>query len=290
MHPENSADRRVNPGSDHGTLLEALDPPPVVIHAGEDREWLIACDHASNRVPKKLGTLGLSPEDLASHIAYDIGAAWVAARLSQRLRAPLVLSNYSRLVIDCNRYPNDPESIALVSDGRAVRGNSGVTANAAGLRRDSLFAPYHAAIDSALREADGLGKTPAFISVHSCTPSLGGQSRPWQIGIAWSRDTRMSDPVLRNLARNADVTVGDNEPYSLDLGSDFTTPEHAMTRGLAHLQVEFRQDLLTTQEAAAFWADVFFAAIRDVKSRDSWHRRQRFLEASDGVCGIQRWL
>jgi len=280
----------MNHDSKYQVLLESHEPAPVVIHAGEDREWLIVCDHASNRVPKRLGKLGLSPEDLHLHIAYDSGAAWVAARLSQHLRAPLILSNYSRLVIDCNRYPNDPESIAKVSDNRTVQGNMVVTADEASQRRSSIFAPYHLAIDNALREAEGLGRIPAFISIHSCAPSLGGKGRPWQIGIGWSRDTRMSAPVLQNLAQNANFTVGDNEPYSLDLGSDFTTPEHAMTRGLAHLQIEFRQDLLDTPEAAASWADVLFDAIRSVKAQDSWHRRECYLVASDKVFGIHSWL
>jgi predicted N-formylglutamate amidohydrolase len=280
----------MNHDSEHQVLLESHDPAPVVVLAGEDREWLIVCDHASNRVPKRLGTLSLSPKDLESHIAYDSGAAWVAARLSQRLRAPLILSNYSRLVIDCNRYPNVSESVPKVSDRRTVQGNMLVTADEASQRRSSIFAPYHLAIDNALREAEALGKIPAFISIHSCTPSLGGKERPWQIGIGWSRDTRMSAPVLQNLAQNADLIVGDNKPYSLDLGSDFTTPEHAMTRGLAHLQIEFRQDLLTTPETAASWADVLFDAIRTVKSQDSWHRRECYLVPSDKVFGIHPWL
>jgi predicted N-formylglutamate amidohydrolase len=284
------ANKKMNHDSEHKVLLEPHEPAPVVIHAGEDREWLIVCDHASNRVPKRLDTLGLSPKDLHSHIAYDIGAACVAARLSERLRAPLILSNYSRLVIDCNRYPNDPESVVKVSDHRTVQGNMVVTADEASQRRSSIFAPYHLAIDNALREAEGLGKVPAFISIHSCAPSLGGKDRPWQIGLAWSRDTRMSAPVLKNLAQNADLTVGDNRPYSLDLGSDFTTPEHAMTRGLAHLQIEFRQDLLDTPEAAASWADALFDAIRSVKSHDSWHCRKFYLVAPDKVFGIHPWM
>jgi predicted N-formylglutamate amidohydrolase len=271
-------------------LLDFHDPPPAIVHAGEDRNWLIVCDHASNRVPGPLGTLGLPPEALDSHIAYDIGAAWVAARLSQRLQSPLILSNYSRLVIDCNRYPNDPESVVRASDGRAVQGNMLMTAEEGSQRRSSIFDPYHLAIDNALREAEALGKIPVFISIHSCTPSLAGKDRPWEIGIGWSRDTRMSAPVLRCLAQNADLTVGDNQPYSLDLGSDFTTPEHAMTRGLAHLQVEFRNDLLSSPQAAANWADILFSAIQNVQPQESWHRRDRYLVATDNVVGIQPWL
>ena len=47
---------------------------------------LILCDHAANLIPPSYGTLGLTPEDLARHIAYDIGAAAVAEHLARALR------------------------------------------------------------------------------------------------------------------------------------------------------------------------------------------------------------
>jgi predicted N-formylglutamate amidohydrolase len=86
-------------------------PACEVINAGEAGTAFLVCDHASNRVPWLLGNLGLEPAQLADHIGWDPGAAEVARRLSGHLDAPLGLSGYSRLAVDCNRPPDSRESI-----------------------------------------------------------------------------------------------------------------------------------------------------------------------------------
>src|SRR5258708_7459989 len=87
------------------TRLLAVDEPSAVTverpHGAP--AFVLNCDHASRRIPRALGTLGLSESALATHIAWDIGAARVAQLLSEKLDATLLLQNYSRLVIDCNR-------------------------------------------------------------------------------------------------------------------------------------------------------------------------------------------
>jgi predicted N-formylglutamate amidohydrolase len=85
--------------------LLLVDEPPAFECVNESgaSPFVLLCDHASRRMPRALGTLGLSDDHLASHIAWDIGAADVARALSKKLDAPLVLSGYSRLAIDCNR-------------------------------------------------------------------------------------------------------------------------------------------------------------------------------------------
>ena len=75
---------------------------------------------------------------LSRHIAWDIGAAELTRRLADRLDAPAVLAGYSRLVIDLNRQPGDPQSILEVSDGVVIPGNVGLDAEAAGGARRSL--------------------------------------------------------------------------------------------------------------------------------------------------------
>ena len=86
-------------------------PACEVINAGGAGTAFLVCDHASNRVPRLLGNLGLEPAQLADHIGWDPGAAEVARRLSGHLDAPLGLSGYSRLAVDCNRPPDSRESI-----------------------------------------------------------------------------------------------------------------------------------------------------------------------------------
>ena len=277
-------------GARNARILEPDESPPVSYTEGKNKDWLVVCDHASNRVPRALKSLGIPTQYLNLHIAWDIGAALVAARLASRLGAPLVASGYSRLVIDCNRYPSARDSVPAVSDHHKITANAQIDEESQRRRQIEFFHPYHRAIDSALRDAESRGHTPAFISIHTCTPSMNGQHRPWHIGIGWLRDQRMSSPLLKHFAGLCNVTVGDNQPYDLVIGEDFTTPEHAMRRGLAHLQIEFRQDLVSTPQAAATWADLLFDALMAVESRDSWHRQEQYLTPTDHLLGIDQWL
>jgi predicted N-formylglutamate amidohydrolase len=277
-------------GARNSKILQAHESPPVSYTEGSNRDWLVVCDHASNRVPRALRSMGIPTEYLDLHIAWDIGAALVAQRLASRLDAPLVASGYSRLVIDCNRYPTARDSVPAISDHHPIAANVGIDADSQRQRQIEFFRPYHRAIDSALTDAENRGHTPAFISMHSCTPSMSGRDRPWHIGIGWTRDQRMSAPLLEYFSERRDVTVGDNQPYDLVVGEDFTTPEHAMRRGLAHLQIEFRQDLLSTPQAASAWADVLFDALMAAESRDGWHRKEHYLTSTDRVVGPSQWL
>ncbi|HEX3846289.1 MAG TPA: N-formylglutamate amidohydrolase [Steroidobacteraceae bacterium] len=272
-----------------GVLLAPDEPPPFMQQPGSAREWFLVCDHAANRVPRALGSLGLTRAQLETHIAWDIGALEVARHLAMRLDAPLFATRYSRLVVDCNRYPAAADAMPAVSDHLRIPGNRALTEEGRRQRVRALFAPYHRAIDAALCEADRRGETPLFLSIHSCTDVMNGQRRPWEIGVGWRRDDRAAAPVIESLRARGDVIVGDNQPYGVDIGDDFTTPEHAMTRGLPHLQVEFRQDLLSTVEDARRWADVLHEALTRVGPHELWSRRAHCLAPADDIRGIGRW-
>jgi len=225
---------------------------------------VIICDHASNAVPPELGDLGLPRRELERHIAWDIGAARIAETLAERFHAPAVICGTSRLVIDCNRHPDDPTSIPKVSDGTPIPGNRALTVWQRAQRIARWFVPYHDAIEAMLHEA--AGNEPVLLSVHSMTDSMRGVARPWPIAISWQRDERLSRPMIEALQRRIAEPVGDNQPYDLDLKEDFSVPVHAMERGLRHLQVEFRQDLIADDQGAAKWAAVFGDALAEVLS------------------------
>src|SRR6185369_11257061 len=105
--------------------LLAPDEPAAVaeIRPGGQSPFLLVCDHAGRRVPRRLGNLGLSEKELVRHIAWDPGIEGVARHLSERLDAHLVMQPYSRLVIDCNRPPGSAESIVTISDQTRIPGN-----------------------------------------------------------------------------------------------------------------------------------------------------------------------
>ena len=226
---------------------------------------LFLCDHASNRLPE--GGLGLDPALLATHIAYDIGAASLTRALARAYGAPALLGGWSRLLIDLNRGADDPTLVMKLSDGSIIPGNAGADAGEVARRITAYHAPYHAAIDA---ELDRLGKEAAVISMHSFTPAWKGRPRPWQVGVLYDRDTRLSAPLMARLAE-AGFVVGDNEPYSGALEGD-TLYQHGTLRTLPHVLIEIRQDLIAGEAAAQEFASrlkpVLDLAISDMHSQE----------------------
>jgi predicted N-formylglutamate amidohydrolase len=81
-----------------------------------------------------------------------------------------------------------------------------------------------------------------------------GVDRPWQIGILHDGgDTGFAHALLDVLREEADLTVGDNEPYRMDQ-IDYTIPRHAYP-ARPYAEIEIRQDLLGSTEGCAAWAD-----------------------------------
>jgi len=238
------------------------DEPPAweVVNPRGTGSAVVVCDHASNRVPHRLSGLGLGPAELASHVAWDPGAGEVARLLAQHLNAPRAASGYSRLVIDCNRPLTSEESIAPVSAGVVVPGNRAIDAAERTRRAAALFHPYHRAIAAVLDHRSAAGRGSRLLSVHSFTPELNGRPRPWHVGFSYGRDPRLALLLIDAIARDAGVVVGHNQPYDVDESTDYTLPVHGEQRGVPHVLIEIRQDLLTTASACAGWAERLAAA------------------------------
>ena len=227
--------------------------PYRLIEGDASTGLLILCDHAENAIPEAYGTLGLRPEDLHRHVAYDLGAAEVAKRLAETLGAPAVLSSFSRLLIDPNRGLDDPTLIMQISDGLIVPGNVGLDPDEIAIRIARYYEPYHRAIERAIEAAVAAGKPPVIASVHSFIQAWKGTPRPWSVGVLWDKDPRLALPLLDALRAIPDIEVGDNAPYSGQLKGD-TLYRHGTKRGLAHALIEVGQDLILGPEGQAEWA------------------------------------
>lgn len=237
------------------TLLLASDEAAPVIHErpAAASPFLISCDHAGNLIPRSLRDLGLSPVDLARHIAWDIGALGVARHLAQLLDGELVAQRYSRLVIDCNRPPDSAELITTCSEATDIPGNRALPLAAREARISYIYAPYHHHLRAVLdTRAANTGQT-IFVAVHSFTPVYLGQVRPWHVGVLSGNDRRLADLMLEYLRRHSELCVGDNEPYRVD-EKDYGIPVHALARGLPHVLLEIRQDLIAQAAGQRAWA------------------------------------
>jgi len=248
--------RPPDPRSMHDSPWLAPDEPPAFRVEREHGQspFLLTCDHASARVPRHLHSLGVSAQDLQRHIAWDVGAAAVASKLAERLDACLVMQNYSRLVIDCNRPPGSAGSILRVSESTPIPGNESVSADEARARERELFKPYHERIDAELAAREARGQPSILIAMHSFTPVFHGESRPWHAAVLYNRDPRLARALLRQLRAEAGLVIGDNEPYSVGDSTDYTIPVHGERRGVLHVGIELRQDLVADEAGQAAWA------------------------------------
>lgn len=260
-------------------ILSAQEPPAARVENPMGRgRCVIVCDHASNRVPKSLGGLGLRKADLQKHIAWDPGTEDIGRYLSKALDSVAVLASYSRLVVDLNRGEDHKECMRAASDHIRIPGNARLTAAERQRRLDEIFWPYHSCIEKELKRHTAKGVAPVLISIHSFTPEMDGFRRPWHIGVLWNREEKIARKLVRELRRNnPDLVIGENEPYSLKEANFMknTISTHAESRGLPYVILEFRQDLVDTKKKAEVWAGIFLESLLPVLAAPGLHRLRR---------------
>jgi predicted N-formylglutamate amidohydrolase len=240
---------------------------------------LFLCDHASNALPAEYGDLGLDRRQFARHIAYDIGAAQATRRLAARFGAPALLTRYSRLLIDPNRGADDPTLVMRLSDGALIPGNARIDSAEIARRTELYWRPYRDAARSLIDAMMAAGPVPAIVGVHSFTPVWKSKARPWQVGVLWDSDPRLAGPAIEALRRDG-LSVGDNEPYDGALKGD-TMHEHGVARGLPHMLIEIRQDLIGEPAEAERFADRLGALLAPVLARSDSHMIRRYPSRAD---------
>jgi predicted N-formylglutamate amidohydrolase len=237
-------------------LLTAEDPAPVrVLREAGMSDLFLTADHAGRVIPKALGDLGVSGPERQRHIAWDIGIAGVTKHLSEMLDATAVFQTYSRLVIDCNRNPSWSSAMPDVSEYTPIPGNQNLFPDARQTRVAEIFTPYH---DRIRRLLDArANRRTVLIAMHSFTPSFKGESRAMQVGLLYNKDPRLALILLDLLRQEGDLTVGDNAPYAVTDDSDYSIPTHGEKRGLPHIEIEIRQDLIASPDGQKVWAERF---------------------------------
>lgn len=237
--------------------------------------FVLTAEHAGRCFPRRLESLGVSAEDRERHIAWDIGIRGVTRRLSALLDAPAVLQRYSRLVVDCNRWPTADEFVIRISDDTAIPGNVGLTDEHIQSRAREIFNPYHRAVTRILDARSARNIETVFVAMHSFTPVYQGVRRPWHVGVLYDKDPRFGRALLEVLAGEDGVCVGDNAPYAISSDRDYAVPVHGEKRRLPHVELEIRQDLIDTETGQNEWANRIAATL---------HRGlRRFRKSASGI-------
>jgi predicted N-formylglutamate amidohydrolase len=256
----------MSPGTSDFKLLAADEPLAVLETGGGGRSrFVIVVDHASRRIPRRLGNLGLPPAELERHIAWDIGGLAVARQVAAALDASLLAQNYSRLVIDCNRDPKVASSIPQVGESVQIPGNMALSEAEIAARRAEIFDPYHDRLRALLDERQAAGRPTILVAQHTMTHIFKGARREMHAAVLYNRDRRFAGLVLDSLRREAGLLIADNEPYFVSDETDYTIPRHGEARGLPHVEIEIRQDLVSDEAGQAAWAKRIAGALRDAE-------------------------
>lgn len=253
------------------SLLSDGDPYPVMLSCSEaSATMVICCDHAGNSVPKNLHMLGIDQSSLENHIGLDIGVFSTSHWLAHALNAPLIGQAYSRLVIDCNRRPDTPQSIPVISDGVPISGNEALEQSGRTERKNEIFQPYHQELANLLQQCgERTGHTPSLLSMHSFTRSFNGDTRPWDLGIIYGDTSEIGDRVFHSLRGCNELNIGYNVPYQIDFDNDYTLPVHAVNTERPYVEIEVCQDIISTCEGqrrlARILAPVFAQVLAEMR-------------------------
>jgi predicted N-formylglutamate amidohydrolase len=224
--------------------------------------FFLTCDHGGHAIPHKLARLGLSEDELSTHVASDLGVAELGDQLSLRLDAFLIVHNYSRLVIDVNRPPGAVDAISTLSERTRIVGNEGLSSSDARKRFEEVFQPYHHRIRDELDARSARACPSVLVALHSFTPVYMDEVRPWHVGVLYGRDPRLARLLLHGLRSDDTLIVGDNQPYSVSDATDYTIVTHGENRGIPHVELEIRQDLLAGA-CVQSWAERLGVALEE---------------------------
>ena len=140
--------------------------------------FIVTCEHGGNAIPAAYGQRFAGREALlATHRGYDPGALGIARDLARALRATLVVSTVSRLLVELNRSP-----------GRQFRFSPVMREAPPPLREEICrrhYTPYRQKVESFVARAVAAGARVVHLSSHSFTPVMNGVVRHGDVGILY---------------------------------------------------------------------------------------------------------
>jgi predicted N-formylglutamate amidohydrolase len=255
---------------------------PIEIISGQDENaLLLLADHAMAHVPQEYDQLGLPEHELKRHIAYDIGVEGVVRHLAHLLRAHAVMARFSRLLIDPNRGTDDPTLIRQLYDGTIITANYPLSEGERCIRIEKFYHPFRRAVQEYANYCEEKAKIACLmISIHSFTPIMGTKPRPWHIGLLWDKDDRVYKKLHALLSEDKNLIIGNNQPYDGALKGD-TLYETATKQGRAHILIEIRQDLITTQVQQTAWAEKLAPMIHKINLDHDIHHFKYYGSRTD---------
>ncbi|MBI2571320.1 MAG: N-formylglutamate amidohydrolase [Candidatus Schekmanbacteria bacterium] len=254
----------------------AMDRPHdcfVIVDGDRSVPLLLLCEHAGNELPESYGFLGLAPEDLATHWAYDPGIAGVHGAACAAAHCVGIRSRMSRLLVDLNR-PSAHAHLTRPHIGsgdpgdpvRRVPANCDLAAAERAWRLRSFYRPYHYAAN-ALGDELAARHSERFllVSFHSFTPVFGAEDRGFDVGVLYGDRGEIAEALL-DLFLRAGLRTRLNEPYSGLRGEDFSPRMHSVALGAPYVEIELNQATIATPSRQLEIGEIAATALRHLLS------------------------
>lgn len=140
--------------------------------------YLVTCEHGGNRIPAPYRPLFRGRRALLeSHRGYDPGALVIAKALARALRARLVTSTISRLLVDLNRSIGHRQLFSAATREAPANLRTNIV--------EQHYLPYRTQVERLVRRSVSRGRRVIHISSHSFTPELDGKARLADVGLLY---------------------------------------------------------------------------------------------------------
>jgi len=206
------------------------------------RALLITAEHASRCVPPAFADCLVGQDKLLdTHRAWDVGTAELAAELSARLRAPLLMGEITRLLVDLNRCEHHRQCFSDWSR-RLDRE-----------RKAQLLDRYHRPYWRRFGEHVERTNRLIHLACHSFTPILHGVVRSTDLGLLYdpqrAPEREWARGLLECLRRKfSGLRVHANQPYrgtSNGIGQQYRG--RSKPHRLISVELEINASLVTCQ-------------------------------------------
>ena len=140
--------------------------------------FVITCEHGGNEIPAPYLRLFREQRALLdSHRGYDPGSLVMAKALASAVRAPLVASTVSRLLIDLNRSIGHPQLFSAVTRAAPAETRAQIV--------EHYYRPHRMQVERLVGQAVSRGDRVMHISSHSFTAELNGRVRGADVGLLY---------------------------------------------------------------------------------------------------------
>lgn len=221
--------------------MASKDAVEIVVGGDGTAPYLICCEHASNALPDGMTWPEQDAWVTETHWAVDIGIAEVVRDLAELTNATAVLTRYSRLYLDVNRYLDSPTLCRDHADGKTIHLNANLSAEQIKARVERAYHPWHDTLHRQARSKRG----NFLLALHSFTGNYEGTHRDLEIGVMHVDQLELATK-WRDFFRDKGFCAEVDQPY---VGATHMISPHIAAKKTWRdaIMLEIRNDLLSDQ-------------------------------------------